>query len=214
MSVLKAMFGRWRKPPIASVADLATFLDRQSAQITQRSIIGYCHVKTNLPFTELNRERQFADAFEIARWEGYAAVLSDLVVISESVLRPAAGGRLEDLAARLVLLYAEVLGRHPVPSHRPDGWEDTITALRRRLARSQLGPPRPIAQVAEISAERLYATLPIHERLRAPDKPAIVANVQFLLVGLAHEFEKGFAQEELVEALIGSSGGTSQTTPR
>jgi hypothetical protein len=200
--MLRGLIARWRPKPIASAADLADFIDQSAALIAQKSVIGYCHVKTGLPLSELTRERQFAEAFERGRWEAYAAVMSDLAVISEKTLRAEAGPRAGELVGALVRLASGVLARHPVPAHRPEGWSGEAQALRDRLALAQAAPPLPIAQIALTSAERIFDTLPIHERLRQPDKPAIVANVQFLMVGLARRIETGFRCDAIAADLL------------
>lgn len=197
------LLARWRQtPPIASVGDLADFLDRSAAQIAQKSVIGYCLVKTQLPLAELTRDQRFAEAFDRSRWEAYAAVLADLIVVTEMYLRPAAGSRAGDLVGPLSRLYAAILARHPAPVHRPEGWEALAAAMPGRLAGAALAEPSSIARVAETSADRLFETLPIHERLREPDKPAIVANVQFLMVGLARRFDSGLERDALVGELL------------
>jgi hypothetical protein len=202
--MLSRLVARLRPRRVATFGQLVEFLDRQSAQIAQRSIVGYVHVKTRLPLHELTKERPFADAFEVARWEAYAAILSDLVLVLYSFLLPAASGRSEALRAPLLHLYRHVLSRHPLPAHRqPDGWEDAIKALDGRLAMAALALPESVAKIAEHSAQRLYETLPIHKSLRQPDKPAIVANVQFLIVGLAHEFQR-FDADSLATELLSS----------
>jgi len=71
----------------------ADLLASEAAHVTQTSIIGYCHARTLLPFSELTREKLFRDAYTAARWQVFAAVLADLVVFSEGILRPAAAGR-------------------------------------------------------------------------------------------------------------------------
>jgi hypothetical protein len=201
--MLRRLLARWGGRRIVGVDQLTAFLDRQSAQISHRSIVGYVHVKTRLPLHELMKERPFAEAFEVARWEAYAAILSDLVVFLHDILRPAAEDRESLLIESLQQLYRQILERHPVPGHRSAGWTDAIDEFSLRLAQASLAPPRGIARIAEHSAERLYATLPIHERLRAPDKPAIVANVQFLMVGLAHEFRRLDAGALVAELVSG-----------
>lgn len=196
------LLARWHQAPIASVGDLADFLDRSAAQIAQKSVIGYCLVKTQLPVAELAKEKRFADAFDRSRWEAYAAVLADLVVVTEMYLRPAAGPRAGDLVDPLSRLYAAILARHPAPAHLSDGWASLASAIAGRLEGAALAERPSIARVAETSAERLFETLPIHERLREPDKPAIVANVQFLMVGLARRFDRGLELQALVDELL------------
>ncbi|HSE79965.1 MAG TPA: hypothetical protein VLG66_18360 [Alphaproteobacteria bacterium] len=202
---------RERNRPIATRGDMAAFLEERAAQVAQKSVIGYCHVKTQLPLVELMRDKPFADAFEVSRWEAFAAVLADLVVVTEGLLRPAAEARAPRLVEPLTAVFADVLAHHPVPAHRPGGWADAIESLRVRLARAQIAQPLPFATVAETSAERLFETLPIHPRLREPDKPAIVANVRFLMVGLRHQFDRRLDPAALVDALL--SDGPSASMP-
>ncbi len=202
--MLKALWQRFgeRNRPVATSRELSIFLEERAARVAQQSVIGYCHVKTQLPLVELMRDRPFVDAYEASRWEAFAAVLADLVVFAEGLLREAAGERAARLVDPLTTLFADILARHPVPAHRAEGWSDAIEGLRVRLARAQLAQPLSFAAVAETSAERLFATLPIHERLREPDKPAIVANVKFLMVGLRHQFDRRLDPLALVDALL------------
>ncbi|HJS32772.1 MAG TPA: hypothetical protein VJ924_12325 [Alphaproteobacteria bacterium] len=191
-----------RNRPLTTASELSVFLEERAAQVAQQSVIGYCHVKTQLPLVELMRDKPFVDAFHTSRWEAFAAVLADLIVVTEGLLRASAGERASRLVDPLTAMFAEILGRHPLPAHRPEGWSDVVASLRTRLARGQLAQPLSFATVAETSAERLFATLPIHERLREPDKPAIVANVRFLMVGLRHQFDRRLDPSALVDALL------------
>lgn len=200
--MLQGLLQRWRVPAVNTAAGLGAFLDKNASLITQKSVIGYCHVKTNLPLSELLKEKRFLDAYEVARWESFAAVLADLVLVAETYLRPAAGGRLPALAGRLTDLYRDILAGHPAPAHRPEGWQAEIGAVRERLAAAQEGLPLPIMQIAETSARRVFESLPIHERLREPDQPAVEANVRFLMVGLAHKFESNFDGPAIVADLL------------
>jgi hypothetical protein len=200
--MLQGLLRRWRAPAVSSAADLSEFLDKNASLIAQKSVIGYCHVKTNLPLSELLKEKQFVEAFEVARWEAFAAVLADLVMVAEAHLRPAAAGRLVAVADRLVDLYREILARHPVPAHRAEGWQAEIGAMRTRLTAAQETLPLSIMKISETSARRVYDTLPIHERLREPDQPAVEANVRFLMVGLAHKFEANFDTAAIVDDLL------------
>lgn len=201
--MLKALFQRWRRPAIATGEALGAFLDQNASLIAQKTIIGYCNVKTMLPLPELTREKQFSDALEISRWEAYAAALSDLFMVAEGRLRGAVRGREYDLVARLADLHATVLSRHPAPAHRPEGWASDIAAMRQRLTTAQLAPPMAMSDISLTCAERIFSTLPIHESVREPDKPAVVANVQFMMVGMAHRFEAEIDSSAVAADLLG-----------
>lgn len=201
--VLSQFFRRWRAEPITSRRDLAAFLDQRAALVAQQSVVGYCHVKTGLTLKDLNREAEFAGAFEYSRWEAYVAVLADLVVLTEGRLRPPAGERAGELVGVLTELFSGVLAGHTRPPHRAAGWPAEIAALQDRLALAQVAEPMPAVKVAEVSAHRLYETLPIHPDLRVRDKPALIANVQFRMVSQCDEFDRRLDARAVVADLIG-----------
>jgi len=187
--MLKRLFQPKRVHRVVSAAALADFLDSNASLVSQKTVVGYCIVKTRLPIHELIKEKAFADAYDVAVREAYAAALADLVMVAEAHLRPNAADAPAMLADGLARLHADIVAGHPVPASRPRGWAPETEALRRRLGEHQAMPPKPIREIAETAGERIFAALPIHESLRGPDKPASVAGVQFLMVGLAHEFE-------------------------
>lgn len=174
-----------RKPRIASVAALAAFLERNAWLVSQKSVIGYCQVKAVMPVHELMKDKPFADAYHVAIWAAYPAVLADLVMVAATYLRATAGG-----AAALAEVYEAQLESHPVPPHLGEGWSPAASAMRQRLAAAAGRPRLSIREISATAANAIFASLPIHPRLREPDRPAIEAGVQFLMVGLAHEFER------------------------
>ena len=203
--MIDGLLRRWRTPQVNTAAGLAAFLDQNASLIAQKTVIGYCHVKTNMPLGELLQDKPFFDAFEVARWEAFAVVLADLVMVAETYLRPLAGGRLPALADRLAGLYREILAGHPLPAQRPDGWGAEVESVRARLAAAQETLPQSIGEIAEISARRLYDALPIHERLREPDQPAVEASVRFMMVGLAHKFNGSLDLPAIAADLLAQS---------
>lgn len=169
-------------PRVGTARSFHDFLSEQAAYAAQKSVLGYCEVKSGRNRDKLFAEPEFKAGLERCRWESFAAVLADLIVLAETRLAPHAVGRERELSERLVAVYAAVLDAHPRPEHRPDGWEDAVAVFRARMAEV----PRPAvvspAEVARVGARRIMDTLPIHENHRREDKPAIVGAVQFHLV--------------------------------
>lgn len=186
--MLEKFLNRWRAPRISSSADFIAFLERSAWLVTQKTVIGYCTVKTNLPVHELAKDKPFADAYDISIRHAYAATLADIMEIALGYLMPYVRGCEAELAARLAQVHESLLSGHEAPT--AGGWGEEIAAERRRLKLAAASAPRPIRELTATSAERIVATLPIHERLRSPDTPAITASVQFMMVGRAHEFER------------------------
>jgi len=199
---LSRWFAGWRAAPVATADALRDFFYAEAALVAQKCVIGYCHVKTRLPLTELMRDEEFRIAFERARWEGFAAVLGDLAVVVEGHLRPAFGERQGALADRLADCCAEVLAGRVRPAAAEAGWSEVVLEIRRRLHRAQLAAPQSVADVAWTSARRLFDTLPIHDRLRRPDKEAVVASVRFMLVSRCGRLDRRLDRDALARALL------------
>ena len=178
---LKAML--W-PPPINSAAELRAFIAGESAVIAQKTAMGYCTAKTGSFSYALFQEKRFIDALAICRWEAFAAVLSDMLVILETFLRPSADGQAVPIGQALASIYADILRSYAAPPHRPEGWAEAIAAFEERLAAAQAGPPVEPAAVATASGRRLYEVLPLHTNYRVDDEQVIVASVTFQMVGV------------------------------
>jgi hypothetical protein len=189
--MIQQLFARLRRKSAFSVTDFTEFLERNAWLITQKSIIGYCHVKTKLPVHELMWDKPFEVAYEVSIRHAHAAALADLLVISLGYLKSAGFGHDTGDIEVLVAIFRELQAvQDPLPHGEPMTWTDETDALRRRLTEAADKPSRSIRDIASTSGERIFETLPFHPRHRDPDKPAVVAGVEFLMVGLAHEFER------------------------
>ncbi|MGH6961936.1 MAG: hypothetical protein ACREE7_15750 [Dongiaceae bacterium] len=172
--------------------------------IAQKCAIDYCRGKTGLASYALFSEKPFLDALEVCRWESFAAVLGDLLIVAEGKLRPEvpAGEHLR-LVEALAGLYSATLAARPAPAHRTGGWGDAITAFDLRLRAASAGGPRQALDVADHSARRLFETLPIHARYRELDEEVVYGAVRFRMIAVSQEMERRIAAAELAGQLVG-----------
>jgi len=190
----------------------ADLLASEAAHVTQTSIIGYCHARTLLPFSELTREKLFRDAYTAARWQVFAAVLADLVVFSEGILRPAAAGREDELARRLATLYSETLADTPgIPGaadRAADVWAAASRELASRLERTALALPLEMRDITARSARRMFELMPIHESMKLADEESIIAGVGFKMAAVAGRLRDRLDAPSIVAGLFsGSAAG-------
>lgn len=194
---------RLQLAPIATVDALTTFLDQRAALIAQKCAIDYCRGKTGLASYALFTEKPFLDALEICRWETFATVLGDLLIITEGYLRPhIAVEQRPRLCGALSGLYAAVLAPLPVPVHRAHGWSDAIESCILRLNAASLAKPQQALDVADHSAKRLFDTLPIHVSMRALDEEVVYGAVRFRMVAVSQEMRRRVIAEELARRLL------------
>src|SRR5512134_2425124 len=142
-SVLRRVISRLRPARIAAVDALGTFLQERASRIAQKCAIDYCRGKTGLASYALFTEKPFLDALDVCRWEAFAAVLSDLLILVEGQLR--AQVEFEQrvkLRETLAAMYSSILAALPVPAHRSHGWDDATELFLRRFTAASLEEPR------------------------------------------------------------------------
>lgn len=201
------MTGLWRRlqqrlrpAPIATPGALRTFLEERAALIAQKCAHDYCRGKTGLASYALYTEARFLDAFEVCRWETFAAVLGDLVLLAEGQLRaevpPADVPRLRTALGEL---YSAAL---PPVAHRPEGWSDAIEAFGARLKAAPTHSVPRALDVADHSAKRLFDTLPIHLSYRELDEEVVYGAVRFRMIAVNQEMQQRLAAPDVARQLV------------
>ena len=185
------------RAPIATLDALVDFLTREASLVAQKTIVDYCHMKTRLALTELTREKAFAEAFDAARRDSYAAVLADLAAAVEAHLRGPAGRRSGELPAALARLYGECLTRFEGGAARDDR-----AALERRLAQFQLAAPKSSAEISLTCGNAVFDLLPIHPTLRKDDREPVVEGVRFLFMSRCQRLAERLDAPALLAALL------------
>jgi hypothetical protein len=183
-------FDIFRRPaPIRDEKALADFIDRNAAFLVQRGIYEYARARAGVYAKILFTEKAFLDAMEVARWQAYPLGLAMIAEMVDGVLHAEAG---EGRRARLDELAALVLGvfdRYPAPkSLGAAEWAEARAELARQLARIGLHPPKAAKDIPEPFAERYFALMPIHERLRALDFPSMRAYLSVALLNIHEQF--------------------------
>src|SRR6185503_6890810 len=109
----------------------------------------------------------------------------------EADLRPhAQGERRAHLLEALQGLYVKILAALPLPAHRPQGWDDEVAAFAARLRSAAAGAPRPVLEVADYSARRMFDTLPIHSNMRELDEEVVYGAVRFRMIAVSQELRR------------------------
>lgn len=208
-SWLEAVYRWWSPPIISSAAELRNFARQRAAFIAQKVANDYCQAKTGAFRNQLYTEKAFLDALDVCRWEGFAAVLSDVLLSIESFLRPYSDGREAILAERLFAMYQAILLDDPLPPHRPNGWEDVFERVRPRLMGAPLAKARSPAEIALDSGHRLFEALPIHVRYRELDEEMILGAVQFQMLAMWEMMQQRLRAPAVVGDLIAGDGSIS-----
>jgi hypothetical protein len=204
VSVLRRVMSRLRPASIATAAQLKTFVEERGLLVAQKCAIDYCRGKTGLASYALFTEKPFLDALDVCRWETFAAVLGDLLILAEGHLRAhAAPEQRPRLLQALAGVYSSILGATAAPAHRPAGWDDAITLFGVRLESAAAAPAPQALDVADHSAKRLFDTLPIHSRYRELDEEVVYGAVRFRMIAVNQELQRRLAGADLLRDLLG-----------
>jgi hypothetical protein len=178
-----------RPPPIADVGALEDFLDAHAAFLVQKSVFEYSRARAGVFWEKLFKEPDFKAAVDVARWNGFAIALADIVEMVEGTLRPPARGREAELLDRLIAMAEAVIHRYPVPADEPsDFWVTQTVWLRGRLADIQLSSPKAVKDIPLGTARRMFDLMPIHKSLRGEDFVVVRNHLRSNLCRMSEEF--------------------------
>lgn len=186
-------------PSVTTPAELQAFVAGEAAYLAQKTVIGYCRVKTMLDYAKLLTEPAFRDQQELCRWEAYASTLADTLILVEGWLRPADAEARRRLADSLAALYASILNEH-VPAHRQD-WSDSIAAFDSRFAEARATVPLPPEQLVTGSAKLILQLVPIADRLKRNDLEVVRGDLRLHILAAHAAMLKRFRRDALVAAL-------------
>lgn len=190
-----------RAPPIRDAAELADFIDEQSAFLVQKGIYEFSRARAGHYAKVLFTERTFLDAAEQSRWRAYPLGLAMVAELVEGVLRPYAADRHRQLEI-LSGLVLSVFDRYPVPPALGEqAWSEARVELVRRLQLVGMHAPKRAFDICEPWTEIYFNLMPIHEKLRRAEFPTIRNYMRVTLCNIHDEFTQRLDAVALTAAL-------------
>lgn len=90
-TLLRVLRIRFDKSPIARMPQLVEFVSTRSAYVAQTSLFGYLKTRMGREYVKIFNDDRFLPSIERAKWEIYAACLSDLSVYATSLVSERGG---------------------------------------------------------------------------------------------------------------------------
>lgn len=192
-------------PAVTCAEELRVFVAGEASYLAQKTVIGYCRVKTLLAFEKLMKEPLFRDGLDIARWEAYSLTLGDVLVMTEAALRPESDSRRNALVAKLKDFHRTILECH-LPPHRVEAkqdWTDRIAAFETRIDATAEALAAAPESLIQDTAAAVLEIVPLHGKLKRNDHEVILGDLGFHMVALRDSMRKRFRREALLADLIG-----------
>jgi hypothetical protein len=192
----------FRRPRTNTAAALETFLGRQAAFVTQKTVFDYVRVKAGLQENRMFADAAFQAALNHCRWQTFGGAAQDMAAMAEAWLRRHAAGRESALADALAAIGGAILDAAPATPDQRAGLDAARAALRRHLAQLQLAAPKSAYKLPLLAEAPLLATIPIHPDQRIGETPAIRGALRFHVVSSQQEMERAFDAPALAAALV------------
>jgi hypothetical protein len=193
----------FRRPPaIQEAGALAEFIDRNAAFLVQKGMYEYSRARAGHYAKVLLQEPEFLAAIESARWRAYPLGLVMVGEMVEKVLNPQFAADRRAGVDALAQLILTIFDRYPIPGpFDAQTWEAERSELARRLALIGLHPPKPIKDIPVPFAKLYFDMMPIHQKLRAPDFPAITNYLRVSLINIHDELVRRLDAAAAVQSL-------------
>jgi hypothetical protein len=182
----------FHRPRAATPEALETFLARQAAFVTQKTVFDYCRVKAGRAERQTFADPDFQAALRHCRWQTFAGAVQDVTALTEAWLRPHAPGQEAALATALVAVAVRVMDAAPATPEEREMLDTVKDALPRHLAGLQQRPPFTADRLPLLAEAPLLATLPIHPDQRVGETPSIRGALRFHIVHTQQEMERAF----------------------
>ena len=184
MNFLKLLTIGARKGRVRTLPELAAAICEGAAYLAQGASYSYIRARAGTMGPRLMQDAGFGAGLERCKWEGFAAIAGDLILIVETELRRhglnpgGAGG-----AALWRRLYREVLAAQAMPEHRAEtGWADVVAAFDLALEAHLALPARGVAELCAHGAGVLLAFAPVEAAIRDLDREMVLNNVTFRFI--------------------------------
>lgn len=185
---LKALHIWRREPPVATVAQLATYVETRSKYVAQTTLFGYVKTRVGTRYVAMYEDPLFAKSVNIAKWEIWLACLCDMAICATAGIGRkgvAENGELEALAIHIV---DSVTMDEEIPAERTQGFGDIRQAHAAR-ARSTAWNRIVPSETFEASLSALVEWSPIADELKVYDVEIVKNSMRFKWKAVRDQFE-------------------------
>jgi hypothetical protein len=185
--------------PLRGFAELVRVVSGEASYVAQRSTYEFSRNTLAWFGQAAFDDEKFNEVFAVCRWEAFARIAADMVMIVRADLAPANGQR--QLDPGFLRLYGGILGEYPNPVHRPEGWQDRHQALLTRLAATPPDQRPDLKALGAVTGRFIHEQAPARGRNAEEERAVLAAAVTFGLVSFSDRMERRLVVEPLAGAL-------------
>lgn len=201
-SMLRSYFGLGdaaRMGPIDTPEALAHFIESRASYMAQTSLYGYLRTRMGMRYPELFDDDVFVVGINRAKWQIWLDCVGDLAAYSGSRVAQNHPREADRVAAMMVALVDEILGRAGLPGDAGPDFRAHARQLRDRIARTHwLAIGDKEAAFTE-SPKSVLKWAPIADELKRLDEEIVLNSVRFHWQEIRRAFATHVDSQAIVE---------------
>jgi hypothetical protein len=178
---------------------LVRFVSGEASYVAQRSTYEFSRNTLAWFGQAAFGDEKFNEVFAVCRWEAFARIAADMVMIVRADLASANTDRRLDPG--LLRLYGGVLGEYPNPVHRPEGWHDCHQALLSRLAAIPPEQRPDLKALGTLTGRFSRECAPARGNHADEERAVLAAAVTFGLISFSDRIGRQLAVPDIASAL-------------
>ena len=187
-----------RLEAISSADRFNAFLATRSAFIAQKTLYGYVKTRMGMKYPEMFENDVFIASLNIAKWQVYAACLSDLAAFMAARVAAVTGNEKEARAIALDAFDVVLADRFSDPEFTGDRGQ-LAQAFADRLALIDWNHAAAGEGAFKESPRALIRWAPIDDELKKLDKEIVMNSIRFQWQRIRGDFEKAFDADGFLE---------------
>jgi hypothetical protein len=189
---------------VADIEGLRHFIDSRSSHVAQTSLYGYIRTRAGTRYPELFENQLFIDSINIAKWQIWAACLSDLAIYAGGLLHRSGAVPTHTVRDLMETAVERILDRIGVPDEAGPDFSSTLERLRRRIRHCDWSAVEDGEDIFTESPEALVHWTPIVDELKQLDDEIVRNSIRFRWVEVRDDLRANLRAEELAASLAGA----------
>ena len=181
---LKRIFSKYRK--IKSVEQVKTFIQEQSAQVSQMTLYGYLKTRMGAKHVIMFEDKDFLKSINIAKWQIYGASIIDCTFFCFSFLYKEKNFIKTEQANKI---FFEILNEEKANGMNLDAYENASKEFNSRYSKINWETYYN-SHPFKTSSNALYEWAPIADELKKLDRQIVINSMILKWNNIQRDFKK------------------------
>jgi hypothetical protein len=183
--------------PVDSTASFQNFLVTRSAFVAQKKLYEYVKQRMGMAYPKAFQDDIFIESLNIAKWQVYAACMSDLAIWMAAIVHANTGN--DDEAASIARhTFSESIYDRFDAAFVSQHAQEMITRFDNRLALTDWNASTVSDNTFTLSPKELVRWAPIAPDLKKYDVEIVENSIRFAWVAIREEFKRLYRHEAFI----------------